>query len=61
MVKSVKSSHLLHELFDKLCVKQFNKTYVLILFTTTRLTTVFYAAQHLVGLRRRVPLYHVRL
>ena len=29
MVKSIKSSHLLQQLFDKLCVVKYNKTYVM--------------------------------
>jgi hypothetical protein len=35
MVKTLKSSHLLLQLFDKLCLEKFKKTYVLILFTKT--------------------------
>jgi hypothetical protein len=35
MVKTLKSSHLLLQLFDKLCLDKFKKTYVLILFTKT--------------------------
>lgn len=45
MVKTLKSSHLLQQLFDKLCVEKYKKTYVLILFTKTRWGTVFYSAQ----------------
>jgi hypothetical protein len=45
MVKTLKSSHLLLQLFDKLCLEKYKKTYVLILFTKTRWGTVFYAAQ----------------
>jgi hypothetical protein len=35
MVKTLKSSHLLQQLFDKLCLQKYKKTYVLILFTKT--------------------------
>jgi hypothetical protein len=45
MVKSLKSSHLLLQLFDKLCMEKYKKTYVLMLFTRTRWGTVFFAAQ----------------
>ncbi|KAI2489042.1 hypothetical protein MHU86_25551 [Fragilaria crotonensis] len=45
MVKSLKSSHLLLQLFDKLCMEKYKKTYILILFTKTRWGTVYYAAQ----------------
>jgi hypothetical protein len=33
MVKTLKSLHLLLQLFDKLCIKKYKKTYFLILFT----------------------------
>ena len=45
MVKSLKSSHLLLQLFDKLCMEKCKKTYILILFTKARWGTVYYAAQ----------------
>ncbi|CAK9207874.1 unnamed protein product [Sphagnum troendelagicum] len=45
MVKTLKSSHLLLQLFDKLCLEKFKKTYVLILFTKTRWGTVFFTVQ----------------
>ncbi|RHY22795.1 hypothetical protein DYB32_009393 [Aphanomyces invadans] len=45
MVKTLKSSHLLLQLFDKLCLEKFKKTYVLILYTKTRWGAVFFAAQ----------------
>ena len=45
MVKTLKSSHLLLQLFDKLCMEKYKKTYTLILFTKTRWGTVYYAAQ----------------
>jgi hypothetical protein len=45
MVKTLRSSHLLLQLFDKLCQEKYKKTYVLILFTKTRWGTVYYAAQ----------------
>ncbi len=35
MVKTLKSSHFFLQLFDKLCLEKFKKTYVLILFTKT--------------------------
>jgi hypothetical protein len=46
MVKTLKSSHFLLQLFDKLCLEKFKKTYVFILFTKTRRGTVFFTAQH---------------
>ena len=45
MVKTLKASHILLQLFDKLCMEKYKKTYVLILFTKTRWGTVFFAAQ----------------
>ena len=45
MVKTLKSLHLLLQLFDKLCLEKYKKTYVLILFTKTRWGTVVFAAQ----------------
>ena len=45
MVKTLKSSHLLLTLFDKLCIEKYRKTYMLILFTKTRWGTVSYAAE----------------
>jgi hypothetical protein len=45
MVKTLKLLHLLLQLFDKLCLEKFKKTYVLILFTKTRWGTVFFTAQ----------------
>ncbi len=45
MVKTLKSSHLLLQLFNKLCLEKFKKTYVLILFTKTRWGIVFFTAQ----------------
>jgi hypothetical protein len=45
MVKTLKSSHLLLQLFDKLCLEKFKKTCVFILFTKTRWGTVFFTAQ----------------
>lgn len=45
MVKTLKSSHLLLQLFDKLCIEKYKTTYVLILFTKTRWGTVYYSAQ----------------
>jgi hypothetical protein len=45
MVKTLKSSHLLLQLFNKLCLEKFKKTYVFILFTKTRWGTVFFTAQ----------------
>jgi hypothetical protein len=45
MVKTMKSSHLLLQLFDKLCIEKYKKVYTLILFTKTRWGTVFFAAQ----------------
>jgi hypothetical protein len=45
MVKTLKSSHLLLQLFDKLCLEKFKKTYMLILFTKTRWGTVFFTTQ----------------
>ena len=45
MVKALKSSHLLLQLFDKLCIEKYKTTYVLILFTKTRWGTVYYTAQ----------------
>lgn len=45
MVKTLKASHLLLQLFDKLCLEKYKKTYMLILFTKTRWGTVYYAAQ----------------
>jgi hypothetical protein len=45
MVKTLKSSHLLLALFDKLCLEKYKKTYVLILFTKTRWGTIYFAAQ----------------
>ncbi len=46
MVKTLKLSHLFLQLFDKLCLEKFKKTYVLILFMKTRWGTVFFTAQH---------------
>ncbi|CAK9190867.1 unnamed protein product [Sphagnum troendelagicum] len=45
MVQTLKSSHLLIQLFDKLYIEKYQNTYVLILFTKTRWGTVFYTAQ----------------
>ena len=45
MVKTLKSSHLLLQLYDKLCIEKYKTTYTLILFTKTRWGTFFYAAQ----------------
>ena len=45
MVKTLTSSHLLLQLFDKFCDEKYKKTYTLILFTKTRWGTVYYAAQ----------------
>ena len=45
MVKTLKSSHLLLQLCDKLCLEKYKTTYTLILFTKTRWGTVFYFAQ----------------
>ncbi|CAK9221855.1 unnamed protein product [Sphagnum troendelagicum] len=45
MVKTLKLLHLLLQLFDKLCLEKFKKTYVFILFTKTRWGTVFFTAQ----------------
>jgi hypothetical protein len=45
MIKTWKSSHHLLQLFDKLSLEKFKKTYVLILFTKTRWGTAFYTAQ----------------
>ena len=45
MVKTLRSSHLLLQLFDKLCMEKYKKRYNLILFTKTRWGTVYYAAQ----------------
>jgi len=45
MVKTLKSSHLLLQLFDKLCLEKYKKVYTLILFTKTRWGTVYYAAK----------------
>ena len=45
MMKTLKSSHLLLTLFDKLCIEKYRKMYVLILFTKTRWGIVYYAAQ----------------
>jgi hypothetical protein len=44
MVKTLKSLHLLLQLFDKLCLEKFKKTYVFILFTKTRWGTIFFTA-----------------
>ena len=45
MVKTLRSSHLLLQLFDKLCMEKYKKRYNLILFTKTRWGTVYFAAQ----------------
>ncbi len=45
MVKTLKSSHLLLQLFDKLCLENFKKTYVFILFTKTQWGIVFFITQ----------------
>jgi hypothetical protein len=45
MVKTLKSSHLHLQLFDKMCLEKIKKTYVLILFTETRWDSEFYTAQ----------------
>jgi hypothetical protein len=45
MVKGIRSVHTISALFDKLCCENSGKTLVLILFTKSRWTTVFFAAQ----------------
>ena len=45
MVKTLKSSHLLVQLLNKLCLEKYKKTYTLILFTKTQWGSVYYAAQ----------------
>lgn len=45
MVKTLKSSHLLLQLYNKLCLEKYKKTNILVLFTKTGWGTVFYAAQ----------------
>jgi hypothetical protein len=45
MVKTLKLSLILLQLFNKLCLEKFKKTYVLILFTKTRWGTVFFIVQ----------------
>jgi hypothetical protein len=45
MVKTLRLSHLLLQLFDKLCDEKYKETYTLFLFTKTRGGTVYYAAQ----------------
>jgi hypothetical protein len=45
MVKTLKSSHLLLQRYDKLCIEKYRTTYTLILFTKTWWGKVFYAAQ----------------
>jgi hypothetical protein len=44
MVKTLKSLRFLLQLFDKLCLEKFKKTYVFILFTKTRWGIVFFIA-----------------
>ncbi len=46
MVKTLKLSHLLLQLFIKLCLEKFKKTYVFIFFTKTLWSTVFFTMQH---------------
>jgi hypothetical protein len=45
MVKTFKSSHLFLQLFNKLCLEKFKKTYVFILFTKTRWGTVIFTVR----------------
>jgi hypothetical protein len=45
MVKTLKLSHLLLQLFDKLCLEKYKKVYTLFLFTKTQWGTVYYAAK----------------
>lgn len=45
MINTLKSSHLLIQLFDKLYIEKYKNTYDVIFFTKTRKGTVFYTAQ----------------
>jgi hypothetical protein len=56
MVKTLTASHLLIQLFDKLCLEKYKKTYMLILlFTKTRWGTVYYAAQRATAVKAACP------
>ncbi|CAK9858898.1 unnamed protein product [Sphagnum jensenii] len=47
LVKSVRKTHLIQQLFDKICKEKYGITFVLILFTKTRCGTVRDAAKRL--------------
>jgi hypothetical protein len=46
-VRSVRKTHLILALFDKICLQKFGRTYVLILYTNTRWGTLHDAVKRL--------------